>query len=141
MAVVIEQSAELPAPPDEVYPWLVEDEKLRRWMKNHRELHGVPGPGATYVQVTETAGDIEERTWTVTAWEPPGHFAARVESKSYDANQDYRLEPADSGTRLTARIEISGGGVIVRVVGGMLRKRAEAELAEDLERLREGLAE
>jgi hypothetical protein len=70
---------ELPAPPPDVFAAITEHADGYLW-----NIEYEPRVGGAERGLTRTGG-------TVTAWEPPGHFATRVEGEEFN-ELDYRLE-------------------------------------------------
>jgi len=104
MGIKTDASIEIDAPPETVFDWLTERDKLAEWT-------GV-APDYMPADVSElTAGFHGEGTlkapdgprkaqFDVTAYEPPTRFGFKVTYDGGDSITDYKLAPAGSGTKL-----------------------------------------
>jgi polyketide cyclase/dehydrase/lipid transport protein len=127
--------AEIAAPPDEVFPWLVEGERLVRWvggLLEHEQLTPIrmrqvlapPLPGTGTVEVRLDVYLLQV-PWRVEArMTGPGGLAADIA---------YVLEELpDDATRVTglvrSRVRPSATGLLGPVVVAAVRRRLRAEL-------------
>lgn len=121
---------EIARPPAELYPWLVEPERLRRWVGGLAEVRGTGAQrheriqmgGRTYTQVTETL-----RT------DPPLRLETESRSESMRQRVQWALEPTGAGTRLTVTVQVRmvslWGRLLGRLVAGGLRHKLRGDLA------------
>lgn len=129
-------SVELPEPPETVFPWLLEEDKVPRWT-THLQSYSVSGPlgqGARVTQVLSLAGGLKLEM-DITAYNPPRGAETRFETNGVKVTSAYILEPAGPGTRLTQTLEAKAGGLSARMLIPIVQGRLEKKLAEDLERL------
>ena len=128
---------ELPQPPDEVFPWLLDEDKVPQWTSD-LERYEVPDGlrhGAHVRQVLSVAGgltlDLE-----LTRYDPPNGAETQFETNGIKLTSAYALEPAGTGTRLTQTLDAKAGGFTARMLIPVVQGRLERKLTEDLERLR-----
>jgi carbon monoxide dehydrogenase subunit G len=133
-------SVELSQPPEAVFPWLLEEDKVPQWTSD-LQSYSVEGPlaqGATVRQTLDVAGGIK-LNMEIAAYNPPRSAETRFETNGVKVVSEYLLEPNGDGTKLTQTIEakarVLSGRMLIPVVQGRLEKK----LTEDLERLREVL--
>jgi hypothetical protein len=133
-------SIDVKRPPDEVFPWLLEEDKVPVWTSDLQryEVVGALGPGARARQTLDVGGglllDME-----ITRYEPPRAAESRFETNGVKLVSAYLLEPADGGTRITQTLDAKAGGIAARVLIPVVQGRLEKKVAGDLERLRGAL--
>ena len=137
-------SVELPRPPAEVFPWLLEEDKVPRWtghLERYERLDGGPlGQGSKVRQVLDVSGRTIDVTLEITGYQPPSGAQTRFSTNGIDVVSSYALEAAGAGTRLTQAIEAKPGGLSARMLVPVIQPRLEKKLTEDLERLRSELS-
>jgi uncharacterized protein YndB with AHSA1/START domain len=137
-------TVEIPRPPAEVFPWLLEADRVPRWT-GHLETYerlddGALGSGSRLRQVLDVSGRRIDVQLEVTRYEPPHGAQTRFSTNGIDVVSDYALEPTASGTRLTQSIDAKPTSLSARMIVPIVQPRLEQKLTEDLERLRETLA-
>jgi uncharacterized protein YndB with AHSA1/START domain len=137
-------TVEIPRPPAEVFPWLLEADRVPRWT-GHLETYerlddGALGTGSRVRQVLDVSGRRIDVQLEVTRYEPPHGAQTRFSTNGIDVVSDYALEPTASGTRLTQSIDAKPTSLSARMIVPIVQPRLEQKLTEDLERLRETLA-
>ena len=137
-------SVELPRPPAEVFPWLLEEDKVPRWtghLERYERLDDGPlGQGSKVRQVLDVSGRTIDVTLEITGYQPPSGAQTRFSTNGIDVVSSYALEAAGAGTRLTQAIEAKPGGLSARMLVPVIQPRLEKKLTEDLERLRSELS-
>jgi uncharacterized protein YndB with AHSA1/START domain len=137
-------TVELSRPPAEVFPWLLEEDKVPAWTSRLRtyERHGDGplGPGARLRQVLDVGGRTIDVELEITRYDPPRGAETRFSTNGVDLVNDYRLEPAGAGTRLTQSLKATASSFSARLLVPVVQPHLEKKLTEDLERLREKLA-
>lgn len=137
-------TVEIGRPPAEVFPWLLEEDKVPRWtghLTRYQQLDGgALGPGSRVRQVLEVSGRTIDVELEVTAYEPPSGAQTRFATNGIDVVSTYALEAAGAGTRLTQSLEAKAGGLAARMLLPVVQPRLEEKLTQDLERLREQLS-
>jgi uncharacterized protein YndB with AHSA1/START domain len=137
-------TVEIARPPAEVFPWLLEADKVPRWT-SHLETYerlddGALGHGSRLRQVLDVSGRRIDVQLEVTRYEPPHGAETRFSTNGIDLVNDYALEPTAAGTRLTQSIDARPTSLTARMIVPVVQPRLEQKLSEDLERLRETLA-
>jgi carbon monoxide dehydrogenase subunit G len=132
-------SVEIPLPPAEVFPWLLEEDKVPRWTGNLESYsqNGTLGRGARVRQVLEISGRRIDVELEITAYDPPNGAETRFSTNGIEVVNAYALEAAGSGTRLTQSVDAKPSGLTARMLVPVIQPRLEQKLTEDLERLRE----
>ncbi len=135
---------EIPRPPAEVFPWLLEEDKVPQWtghLQRYERLDGgTLGPGSRVRQVLEVSGRTIDVELEVTAYEPPSGAQTSFSTNGINVVSSYALEAAGAGTRLTQSLEAKAGGLTARMLLPVVQPRLEAKLTQDLDRLREQLS-
>ncbi len=133
-------TVEIPRPPAEVFPWLLEEDKVPVWtghLQRYERLDGSPlGRGSRVRQVLEVSGRTIDVELEVTAYEPPSGAQTRFSTNGIEVVSSYALQAAGAGTRLTQTIEAKPSGLTARLLVPVVQPRLEEKLTEDLERLR-----
>ncbi len=135
-------TVEIPHPPADVFPWLLEEDKVPQWTGNlqrYEQLDGALGTGSRVRQVLEVSGRTIDVEMEVTAYEPPSGAQTRFSTNGIEVVSSYALEAAGAGTRLTQSIEAKPSGLTARMLVPVVQPRLEEKLTQDLERLREKL--
>jgi uncharacterized protein YndB with AHSA1/START domain len=137
-------SVVIPRPPADVFPWLLEEDKVPRWTGSLEsyELVG-PGPigqGSRLRQVLDIGGRRIDVQLEVARYDPPRTAESRFSSNGIDVVTAYSLSGEDGATRLTQTLEAKPTSLSARLLLPVLQPRLERKLTDDLERLRELLA-
>jgi carbon monoxide dehydrogenase subunit G len=130
-------SVELSQPPEAVFPWLLEEDKVPQWTSD-LQSYSVEGPlaaGATVRQTLDVAGGLK-LTMHISRYDPPRGAETRFETNGVKVTSAYVLEPSGTGSRLTQTLEAKAGGLTGRMLIPVVQGRLEKKLTEDLERLR-----
>ena len=133
----------IPRPPAEVFPWLLEPDKVPRWtghLRTYEQLDGALGAGSRVRQVLEVSGRTIDVELEVTAYEPPSGAQTRFSTNGIEVVSSYALEAAGAGTRLTQSIEAKPSGLTARMLVPVVQPRLEQKLTEDLARLQTELS-
>jgi carbon monoxide dehydrogenase subunit G len=134
-------TVEVPRPPAEVFPWLLEEDKVPQWTTHLQtyEQIGDLGRGARIRQVLDVSGRIIDVELEITAYDPPSGAQTAFSTNGVEVVNSYALEAAGAGTRLTQTVEANPNGFAARLLVPVVQPRLEQKLTEDLERLREQL--
>jgi uncharacterized protein YndB with AHSA1/START domain len=136
-------TVEIARPPAEVFPWLLEEDKVPRWTGHLRTYErlgdGALALGSRVRQVLEVSGRVIDVQLEVTRFEPPHGAETRFATNGIDVISGYALAPAGAGTRLTQSIEAKPTSLGARMLVPVVQPRLEQKLSEDLERLKETL--
>lgn len=136
-------SVEIPRPPAQVFPWLLEEALVPRWtghLTRYEQLDGGElGIGSRVRQVLEVSGRTIDVELEITGYQPPSDAETRFSTNGIEVVSSYTLEETGPGTRLTQSVEARPGGLTARMLVPVLQPRLEEKLTQDLERLREQL--
>ena len=145
--MLIRMSVDIEAPPEKVWPYLVEPEKTMQWFtalkvfeytsENHE------GVGSTFYWKEEANDRIYELNFVTTEWIENEVFGYRMTSgdffKSYD--ERWEIEPTAEGCRFTFNdhIEFPYGpiGKIIGLFAASGSKKTGSEVLANLKRLAE----
>ena len=132
-------SVEIPLPPAEVFPWLLEEDKVPQWTGNLESYsqQGTLGQGAHVRQVLEISGRRIDVELEITSYEPPNGAETVFSTNGIEVVNAYALEATGGGTRLTQSVDAKPSGLTARMLVPIIQPRLEQKLTEDLERLRE----
>jgi carbon monoxide dehydrogenase subunit G len=138
-------TVEVPRPPADVFPWLLEEDKVPRWTGNLESYSRVDGGGplgrgSRVRQVLEVSGRRIDVELEVTAYDPPSGAETRFSTNGIEVVNAYALEPAGAGTRLTQSVDAKPSGLTARMLVPVIQPRLEEKLTRDLERLRAELS-
>ena len=137
-------TVEIPQPPAEVFPWLLDEDKVPRWtghLASYERLDdGALGTGSRVRQVLDISGRTIDVELHVIAYEPPTGAETRFSTNGIEVVSAYALEAAGAGTRLTQAIEATPSGFTARLLVPVLQPRLEEKVTQDLERLRTELS-
>ena len=105
-------SVDISRPPDEVFPWLLEEDKVPQWTSDldATSVHGPLGEGAHAVQTLSIAGGLK-LDLEITRYDPPSGAESRFETNGIKLTRAYELEPNGGGTRLTQTLDAKAGGI------------------------------
>lgn len=130
-------------PPAEVFPWLVDEDKVPQWtegMHAYEVLGGAAAGLGTRIRTTLTvSGHSLTLEYEVTAYEPPTALTLHSETSGIHVDSAYRVEPEGDGAHVTQSVDLEARGMTAKLIAPMVRKQMETKLAGDLERLREKL--
>ena len=128
----------VPRPPDEVFPWLFEEDKVPQWTGSldGYAVQGTLGQGATIRQTLEVSGHKVDVEMRLTRYEPPHGAESHFSMSGLDVVTTYALSPNGGGTELTQTLEGNASGFKARMLVPVVQPRLEKKLTEDLERLR-----
>ena len=130
-------SVELSQPPEAVFPWLLEEDKVPQWTSDLQSysVEGPLGEGAQVRQSLNLAGGLRV-TMEIVRYDPPRGAETRFETNGVKVTSAYVLEANGGGTRLTQTLEAKAGGLTGRMLIPVVQGRLEQKLTADLERLR-----
>ena len=130
-------------PPAEVFAFVADAENDPKWRPGVLDIRKESGEGAGAIYRQGVKGPGGRRItadFEVTSSESPTAFAFRTIAGPVRPRGEFRLEPADGGTRLTFSLEAELGGFKKLVMGRMVAKTMdeEARAIENLKRVLEG---
>jgi uncharacterized protein YndB with AHSA1/START domain len=136
-------SVSIPRPPQEVFPWLLEGDRVPQWTSDleRYEPEGAVGPGSKIHQRLEISGQTFDVAMEVVRYEPPREATTRFSTNGVEVEATYALAPDGTGTRLTQSLEAKARSLSARLIVPVVQPRLERKLIGDLERLRTLLSE
>ena len=128
----------VPRTPDEVFPWLFEEDKVPQWTGSldGYAVDGTLGAGAKIRQTLEVSGHKVDVVMEITRYEPPHGAESRFSMSGLDVVTAYVLSADGGGTELTQTLDGSASGFKARMLVPVVQPRLEKKLTEDLERLK-----
>jgi carbon monoxide dehydrogenase subunit G len=137
----VEDSARIPAPPEEVFAYLADLSNVADWQGGvtdaRRTSDGPMGIGSTAVVVRNLMGQHLEAPLTVNEFDPPRRLGIASEVSGVKAQATLDLAHADEGraTDLAFSMEIRGSG-LTSFMEPMIASAARGDIAASLERVR-----
>lgn len=140
-----EFSTELPAPPERVFYWLDDAERVKRWIPNvveNVDLEVTPDRvGSTFRQVFDEKGRKMIFNGRVLAYEANRRLHLFMEGEMFDLDIDYRLEDLGGKTRLTQDSTAIFKSLLWKILGPpmclFMKKAAMKEMEQNMQRLGE----
>ncbi|HYE02250.1 MAG TPA: SRPBCC family protein [Phycisphaerales bacterium] len=133
--------------PEDVFTFLTSPENIPSYMPDVVRVEGTsPGPprvGASYRETRRLGKRTASATITVSACDPPRHYAVTADDGCFRATYDFRLRPEEGRTVVDLAAEVGAAWVFLRpLVPMMLRmmRRADADLLDRLKRAFEARA-
>jgi uncharacterized protein YndB with AHSA1/START domain len=130
----------IPRSPEDVFPWLLEADRVPRWTGHldvYEPVSGGPlGVGSRVRQALTVSGQEIAVELEITRYDPPRGAESRFSAHGIDVVNQYALEAADGGTRLTQSLEAKPRSLSARMLAPIVQPKLERKLTEDLERLR-----
>lgn len=136
----VERQATIGAPPEEVFAYLSNLEKLSEWQAGvvsaQRTSDGPMGVGATALVTREIMGNRVEAPLTITEYDPPRRLVIGSEVSGVKAQGTLDFQPSEDGkaTDLTFAMEIRGSG-FTGFMEGMIAGAAGGDIDASLKRL------
>jgi carbon monoxide dehydrogenase subunit G len=134
-------SIDVSKPPSEVFPWLLEQDKVPRWTSDlaSYEQSGPLGQGAKVRQVLSMGGNHITLELEVTGYDPPRSAESRFSTNGVEVVNTYTVEPAGEGSRVTQELDAKAASFTARILIPVVQGRLQKKLTDDLEKLREVL--
>jgi uncharacterized protein YndB with AHSA1/START domain len=128
----------VPRTPDEVFPWLFEEDKVPQWTGSldGYAVQGTLGAGTRIRQTLEVSGHKVDVEMEITRYEPPREAESRFSMSGLAVVTAYMLTANGAGTDLTQTLDGNASGFKARMLVPVVQPRLETKLTEDLERLR-----
>jgi uncharacterized protein YndB with AHSA1/START domain len=130
----------VPRAPDEVFPWLFEEDKVPQWTGSLDAYEviadGALRAGSRIRQTLEVSGHKVDVEMRLTRYDPPHGAESRFSMSGLDVVTTYSLTASAVGTELTQTLEGNASGFKARMLVPVVQPRLESKLTEDLERLR-----
>jgi uncharacterized protein YndB with AHSA1/START domain len=130
-------SIDVSKPPSEVFPWLLEQDKVPQWTSD-LERYDVDGPLGVGTHVTQkltVAGGIV-LNMEITQYNPPSGAATAFETNGVKVTSEYIVEASGAGSRVTQTLDAKASGFTAKMLIPIVQGRLETKLKDDLERLK-----
>ena len=142
----LHESIEINSPPEKVWPFLVEAEKIRAWYFPLLEFEFTSdhrGVGTTFSYVEKTPGGTMKINFAVTEWVENETMAFKMTSGEFlkGDDQSWTVERTDTGCRFIFQENAEFPyGVLGKVMGAFAQIGSKANVKEMLRKLK-GLVE
>lgn len=139
----VRRSVEIAAPPERIWPLLVEPSNVRRWYPTLRtfeyEEPGRRGAGARVYAEEKSSGMLMKLHFVVSDWVENRtvslHMVSGTGVKGYD--QSWKLEPLPTGSRFTFEEHVElPYGVLGGLIGRIGQRTSDAHVEAMLSRLK-----
>ena len=124
-------TAVVPKPPGEVFAFLADGTNAPKWRSGVLDvaLESGEGLGARYRQgVKGPGGRRVAADYEITVYDPPSRLAFAAVAGPVRPTGEFRLEPADGGTRVTFSLQAEVSGVKRLFMGKAVAKTMESEV-------------
>jgi carbon monoxide dehydrogenase subunit G len=130
---------DVPKPPAEVFPYLLEADKVPQWTSDlsSYEPAGPLAAGTEIRQVISIGGNHITLNMTLDRYEPPVGAVVSFSTNGVDVANTYVIEAIESGSRVTQGLDAKASSFTARMLIPVVQGRLEKKVTDDLERLRE----
>jgi uncharacterized protein YndB with AHSA1/START domain len=146
--MIVQRSIEVGAPPEKIWPFLVEPEKIMKWFSLLKKFEYTGdkrrGAGTTFYYEEKSSGQLMKLHYKVTEWVENKKLAFSVTSGSLKKDdQVWSIEAIPTGSRFTMFEDLEMPmGIIGKIIGAlfgemMIGKSMEKILA-NLKKMAEG---
>jgi len=139
----IEKSVDIAAPPQKIWPYLIEPDKMVQWCITFRkceftgEQHS--GEGTRYYVEEKAGGPLMKIHFMVTKWTENQKLAFKMTSGNFVKGYELRwmIEPLAAGSRFHFAEDFTmPWGIIGRLIGFVGRSSSEKHVTEMLDKLK-----
>ena len=139
----VQKSIEIAAPPDKIWPFLIEPEKILKWCITFLKLEYTgeqrSGVGTTFYLEEKAGGPLMKLNFRITEWVENNRVAFSMISgnfvKGYE--QSWTVEATPSGSRFTFMEEVKlPYGIIGKIMGLFGQRGSEATVGKMLTKLK-----
>ena len=144
----VQRSIEMAAPPEKVWPLLVEADKILKWFNLLRKFEYTSekrsGAGTTFYYEEKSSGQLMKLNYVVTEWVENKKLAFKVTSGSLKKDdQVWSIEATPTGSRFTMFEDLEMPmGIIGKIIGAMAGKmmigKSMEKILGNLKRMAEG---
>ena len=135
-----ESTVTIAKPPAEVFPWLVDADKVPHWMSGLQAYEPLaPGPlhiGSRIRQELSVSGQQLRFELEVTELAAPSRAVLRFEGSGFTAANEYSVSEAPGGAAVTWVIAGDTTSFKARLIAPMVQGKLQEKLDGDLARLR-----
>jgi len=143
----VQKSIEIAAPPEKIWPFLVEPDKILKWcitfLKFEYTSEQHSGAGTTFYLEEKAGGPLMKLNFKITEWVENEKVAFSMTSGSFvkGYNQSWTVEKAPSGSSFTFMEEVKlPYGILGKIMGLVAGRGSEDTVDKMLPKLK-GLAE
>jgi len=140
MALRCESTVTIARAPEEVFPWLIDDDKVPQWMSGLERYEpaeaGPVGVGSRIHQRLSVSGQTLGFELEVAELAPPRRAVLRFEGSGFKAANEYAVTEADGGTRVTWVVSGDTTSFKAKLVAPMVQAKLQEKHDGDLARLR-----
>jgi carbon monoxide dehydrogenase subunit G len=131
-------SIDVPKPPAEVFPYLLEADKVPQWTSDLStyEPAGPLDDGTEIRQVISIGGSHITLNMTLERYEPPTGAIVAFSTNGVDVVNTYAVEANGNGSRVTQGLDAKASSFTARMLIPVVQGRLEKKVSDDLERLR-----
>ena len=139
----VQKSIEIPAPPDKIWPFLIEPEKILKWCITFQKFEYIGeqrnGVGTTFYLEEKAGGPLMKLSFRITEWVENKRVAFSMISgnfvKGYE--QSWTVETTPSGSTFTFMEEVKlPYGIIGKIMGLVGQRGSEATVGKMLPKLK-----
>jgi uncharacterized protein YndB with AHSA1/START domain len=144
--VKVSMSVDIDAPPERVWPYLIEPEKTMSWYTSLQKFDYTsvrPGPDSTFYWEEDVRGKIYWNHFRTTEWVENQVFAYEMTSSSFFKayTERWQIEPTASGCRFsfndTLVFPYELWGKVMGFFGERMAKKSSQQILQNLKRLAE----
>jgi carbon monoxide dehydrogenase subunit G len=139
-----ERTIDVAKPPADVFPWLLDADKVPRWMTGLQVYEPLdPGPlrvGSRIRQELSVSGQQLRFELRVAELDAPRRAVLRFEGSGFKAANDYTVVESGSGSSVTWVISGDTTSFKAKLIAPMVQAKLQQKLETDLARLRALLA-
>jgi len=146
--MIVQRSIEVGAPPEKVWPFLVEPEKIMKWFNLLKKFEYTGekrrGAGTTFYYEEKSSGQLMKLHYKVTEWVENKKLAFGMTSGSLKKDdQVWSIEATATGSRFTMYEDLEMPmGIIGKVIGAlfgeMMIGKSMEKILGNLKRMAEG---
>ncbi|MEZ0291741.1 MAG: SRPBCC family protein [Solirubrobacteraceae bacterium] len=135
-----ESSVVLPELPGTIFPWLLEAEKVPKWMTGLEVYEPLDPPplqvGSRIRQHLSVSGQQLKFELRVTELDAPHRAVLRFEGSGFKAANEYTVAEAAEGSKVTWVIDGDTTSFKARLIAPMVQAKLQEKLDHDLARLK-----
>jgi carbon monoxide dehydrogenase subunit G len=134
-------SIEVPKPPAEVFPWLLDADKVPQWTSDlsSYEPQGPFAKGSRIRQVIAIGANHITLEMVVAAYEPPTSAIVIFSTNGVDVTNTYTVEANGGGSKVTQGLDAKASSITARMLIPVVQGRLQKKVGDDLEKLRQVL--
>ena len=142
----VSMSVDIDAPPERVWPYLVEPEKTKSWytmLEKFEYTSDGPGPGPTFYWEEDVRGKIYWNHFRTTEWVAGRVFAYEMTSSSFfkSYTERWEIEPTPTGCLFSFNGDLvfphGPWGKVMGFFGERMGKKSNQQVLQNLKRLAE----